>query len=56
MKDRRRAFELYNEAATAGNRDAWLNIASMYNKGDGVPKDPRTSREIMRVMFDVIIP
>lgn len=51
-QDKRRAFELYNDAAELGSKEAWRNLASMYFLGDGVPKSEEIAREIMKVVFD----
>ena len=45
--NKRRAFELYNQASELGSREAWLNLASMHYNGDGVPKSEALAREIL---------
>jgi TPR repeat protein len=52
-RDPRKAFELYNQAADGGSKDAWRNLAAMYYSGDGVPKSEDMAREIMKVIFNV---
>jgi len=51
QRDRRRAFELYQEAAELGNVEGWRNLVACYALGEGVPKCERTARYIADTML-----
>ena len=50
-QDRRRAFELYQEAAELGSKDGWRNLVSCYMLGHGVPKSEETAKHIADTML-----
>ena len=50
-QDRRRAFELYQEAAELGSKDGWRNLVSCYMLGHGVPKSEETAKHIAETML-----
>jgi len=51
QRDRRRAFELYQEAAELGSIEGWRNLVSCYALGEGVPRCEETAKYIARTML-----
>lgn len=51
-QDRRRAFELYQEAAELGSKDGWRNLVSCYMLGHGVPRSEETAKHIADTMLE----
>jgi TPR repeat protein len=43
-------------AAELGSREAWLNLAEMYQRGDGVAQSTPMARHIMTTIFATELP
>ena len=44
------AFQYYQSAGELGNEKGWLNVASMYSLGQGVPKNEAMAKHILKTV------
>lgn len=51
--DKHQAFLLYQEAAVMGSQVGMRNLAAMYAKGDGIPKNIRMAEQFFKIADDI---
>ena len=49
-EDYEMAFQYYQSAGELGNETGWLNVASMYSLGQGVPKNDAMAKHILKTV------